>query len=134
MKNTNATQKPTGIRYCRSCYNHLAGYVGVAFRQSLEKNGFLKKEKDTYQVTQKGWKWLNSLGIKKEQFLKSKRPLTRQCIDGTEKKPHIAGQLGDALLKKMLEEKWVERISTTRALSPTQKGQKEFFDKLHVNI
>ncbi|MCO6497855.1 MAG: hypothetical protein J5I50_09355 [Chitinophagaceae bacterium] len=119
------------IRYFRSCYDHPAGYVGVAITEAIEKKGFIKKSKNGFDVTPKGWQFFNGLGIKEENLKsKSKRPMTRQCIDNTEKRPHLAGSLGAALLDVLFKKGWVERPNDSRAITVTPSGEKEFFNRL----
>lgn len=120
------SKKPAGIKFCRSCYDHLAGYVGVKMTESMEKNKWIRKEKRGYEITEKGWKSLSSLGIEKDNFGGKHRTLTRQCIDGTEKRPHLAGSLGAAILKSLIEKNWLKRVESTRVLIFTSKGEKEF--------
>src|SRR4030095_8154359 len=81
-----------GIKYCRSCYDHLAGFVGVKITEGLEKKKALRKSANSYLVTNSGWKLLADLDIV-EDLMNKRRPLTRQCLDWSERKPHLAGQL-----------------------------------------
>ncbi|HRN73131.1 MAG TPA: hypothetical protein PLM81_08385 [Ginsengibacter sp.] len=122
-------------KYCRSCYNHLAGYVGVSLTEALENKGILKRQNTGYDITESGLKFFNSLGISVQAPDKSNnRPLTRQCIDGSERRPHLAGKLGDALLHLLFEKKWVKRLGESRAIVPTDKGEREFFLPLGVPL
>ncbi|MEO6869723.1 MAG: hypothetical protein ABI168_08765 [Ginsengibacter sp.] len=110
------------MKYCRSCYDHLAGFVGVQITETLEKNKLLKKSGTEYTVTTKGWQWLSGFEIYKDQVVNNHRPLTMQCIDWTERRPHLAGQLGAALLNKMIEKKWFKKVPFSRELHVTTRG------------
>lgn len=119
-----------GFNHCRTCYKHLAGYIGVLLTDAMETRGYLSKSEPGYTVTEQGWKWLSKLDILKEDFSIIRRPLTRQCIDGTERRPHLAGALGDKLLEKMLAKNWFERVPETRKLiiNPDQhKSVQDYF-------
>lgn len=122
------------IKYCRSCYDHLAGFAGVAFTEALEKNRYIKRSGQGYSVSERGWEWLNNLDISAADFTKNQRPLTRQCLDCSEKRPHLAGQLGAAILKNMLHQKWLIRPEDTRQLLITPKGRKQLHDLLGVKL
>lgn len=123
-----------GIQYCRSCYDHLAGFVGVRFTEALEKNGIIKKSGTVYEVTRKGWNWLAEFGISENDLVKNRRPITRQCLDWSERRPHLAGQLGALILKKMLQKGWFRRVKFSRELVVTSKGNQELYDLLKVEV
>ena len=88
--------------------------------------GYIKKTTERqYLVSKKGWNWLSQIEILESDFASNRRPLARQCLDWTERKPHLAGQLGAAVLKKMFEEKWLRKTQFSRELLVTPKGQQE---------
>ena len=116
---------PAGIKYCRSCYDHLAGRVGVKITEALEKKKAIRKHVNSYLVTSSGWELLAGLDIYKNEMLNNRRPLTRQCLDWSERKPHIAGLVGAMLLNTMLEKNWFKRMRFSRELIITTKGRSE---------
>ena len=123
---------PNGVKYCRTCYNHLAGFVGVKIVEALETKGYITKSEKMYLVSDKGWEWLLFFSITKANFTNNRRPLTRQCLDWSERRPHLAGQLGDLLLEKMFERKWFKKVNFSRELVLTAIGRKELFDLLAI--
>jgi hypothetical protein len=125
---------PPGVKFCRSCYDHLAGFVGVKITEALEKKKAIKKSANSYLVTNSGWKLLADLNIHKGEMITSRRPLTRQCLDWSERKPHIAGQIGAILLKRMLERKWFKRIRFSRELLITSTGRSGIAKLLNIDI
>jgi len=127
-------REKSGVKYCRTCYDHLAGFVGVMIVETLEKKGYLIKAKKEYVVSNKGWKWFRHFNISEEDFTNNRRPLTRQCLDWSERRPHLAGQLGAEWLKKMLEKKWFKRTSFSRELIMTQKGRQELYHLLGIDF
>lgn len=124
-ESTKKPYKSEGVQFCRTCYDHLAGYVGVSIVETFEANGYLEKLEKGYMVSEEGWRWLLNLDIKKGDFVHSRRPLTRQCLDWSERRPHLAGHLGSVLLARMLERKWFRRVAFSRVLTLTLKGRQE---------
>lgn len=124
--------EPNGFNYCRTCYRHLAGYVGVTIVEAMEKQGYLKKADSIYLVTQKGWEWFLQFDILESDYKKSRRPLTRQCVDRSEHRPHLAGQLGAVFLEKMLHCNWFEKVESSRELIVPPKGRQALQNTLGV--
>ncbi|HEX3006385.1 MAG TPA: helix-turn-helix transcriptional regulator [Bacteroidales bacterium] len=123
---------PVGIKYCRTCYDHLAGFVSVKIVEALEQNNYLTKTQTAFHVSDEGWLFFAALEIQKESFTSRSRPLARQCLDWSERKPHLAGQLGAALLEKMLERKWFKKVQYSRELVLTLKGREELYKLLSI--
>jgi DNA-binding transcriptional ArsR family regulator len=123
-----------GIKYCRSCYDHLAGHVGVKITEALEKKKAILASDNSYLVTNSGWKFLHDLDIEKNKTINQRRPLIRQCLDWSERRPHIAGQIGAMLLNTMLERSWLKRIKFSRELIVTAKGRREIQKLFGVEI
>ncbi len=123
-----------GMKYCRTCYDHLAGFVAVKIVESLEEKDFLQKTEKSYTVTKNGWKWFAEFDISDEDFNNTRRPLTRQCLDWSERRPHLAGQLGAVFLDRMLHRKWFVKIQFSRELEITPKGQREIKQFLNVAL
>jgi DNA-binding transcriptional ArsR family regulator len=121
-----------GVKFCRTCYDHLAGFVGVQVTEALETKGYLKRSGSAYAVTEKGWQWFAEFGITGDELMKSRRPLTRQCLDWSERRPHLAGQLGAVFLEKVLERKWFKKVQFSRELTVTSLGRTELSGLLGV--
>lgn len=121
-----------GVKYCRTCYDHLAGFVGVKIIETLETKGYLTKSKNIYLVSEEGWKWFGILDISKGDFNNTRRPVTRQCLDWSERRPHLAGQLGAEFLNKMFDRKWFKKNKFGRELIITSKGRQELYELLGV--
>jgi DNA-binding transcriptional ArsR family regulator len=111
----------------RSCYDHLAGRVGVALTETMQKQRIIVAEGERdYRVTARGADWLGELGINMESLQRGKRNFARQCLDWTERRPHVSGALGAALMQHFLDEGWLARRRESRALRVTQRGQRSF--------
>ena len=110
------------LRRARSCYDHLAGSVGVALYQALLDKGWLSNAGST--LTRSGDGALEQLGIDVQRLRLGRRPLVRSCLDWTERRPHLAGAAGAALLSCALDRQWLRRIpGQPRALRITEEGE-----------
>lgn len=110
------------LRFARCCYNHLAGQLGVAVTQALEKNGYLRANGDNhFEVLPDGEHWFRTLGIDTRTL----KP-ARQCLDWTERTHHVAGPLGVQLLGALCEAGWLRRSKDSRAMRVTPKGWAQF--------
>jgi|SRR6185503_9650015 len=131
-KPDNADDKP--IRYCRSCYDHLAGKVGVQLTDSLLKQEYLVKNASSFLVTDSGEAWFGQLGINLDELKKQKRHFAKPCLDWSERKHHLAGALGAALLNRMIADGWVRRVADSRAITVTRKGQEAFVEYFKTDV
>lgn len=122
------------LHFARTCYDHLAGYVGVQMTHSLVEQGILKKVDLNFEVTSEGSLFFSKLGINEEHQRHKRRAFARCCLDWSERQHHIAGALGNALLVCMLEEEWIVRMPKTRAVRMTQSGKTAFEKYFKVNI
>lgn len=110
------------FRAARSCYDHLAGQVGVAITDSLVGRGYILFEDDTGEVTDRGQEFFMRLGL--DLTADSRRPTCRPCLDWSERRLHVAGRVGAQIAKLCFERKWLVRKRGTRALSITDVGSK----------
>jgi len=122
------------INYCRTCYDHLAGKVGVLVTDSLVTQKIIEPAGGKFTVTAKGTKWLTRLDIDCLTLQQHRRAFTRACLDWTERRSHLAGALGAALLKKMLDERWIRHMANSRAVLVTPKGQKAFREVFGITL
>lgn len=122
------------IKYCRTCYDHLAGKVGVAVTEQLLKQKLIMADGKHYDVTLKGIKWFGEFGVAIDELKKERRAFARQCLDWSERRHHLAGSLGAALLEQMLKRGWMRSMKDSRAVIVTARGQKELYDQLHLSI
>ena len=113
------------IQIARTCYNHLAGSLGVSITQAIVGRGYLRGVGRDYQLSKKGTKWFSELGIDIGALRKSGRVFARQCIDWSERRNHLAGALGSALAQHLFELGWIERVRESRAVRITEIGRRE---------
>ncbi len=122
------------MRTARSCYDHMAGRLGVALADSLVARRFVALDGDGGEVTRAGEKFLSAFGLDPAAPTRGRRPFCRPCLDWSERRPHLAGQLGAQLLDRTLELGWIRRLKDTRALAITPKGQQGFRKTFEVSL
>lgn len=108
------------LRDARTCYDHLAGRLGVALAEALERDGHVRAASE---ITPSGARFFFDQGVVLAQ---GKRPPCRACLDWSERVPHIAGGLGAALAAHAFGQGWVRRIPGGRALEITAAGRVGF--------
>ena len=112
------------IHFARSCYDHIAGSIGVALADSfLEKDWLVASDKD-YIITKKGEQEFENFGIDLVFVKKQRRHFARQCLDWTERRHHVGGALGAAIMSNLLERKWLKKDESSRVLYLTNIGIK----------
>jgi DNA-binding transcriptional ArsR family regulator len=121
------------LRRARTCYDHLAGALGVAVTDALVERGRLDPYADGYEVTGAGERWLRNLDIDLERLRHGRRAFARACIDWSERRPHLGGALGAALATRFLEAGWVVRLQGTRAVAASAEGRRMLRRELGVH-
>jgi DNA-binding transcriptional ArsR family regulator len=119
---------PNLLRAARTCYDHIAGTLGVGLHDRCKALGWLSpraRAGAAYDVTPAGAKALAALGIDVELCRKQRRRFAYACLDWSERRPHIAGAVGAALLNVALKRKWVIQDLDTRTLAITTLGRRE---------
>ncbi|MER7751066.1 winged helix-turn-helix domain-containing protein [Kitasatospora sp. NPDC097643] len=129
-----ATRQSAEAR-ARTCYDHLAGRLGVAVTDALLDHGLLTDDAGL-AVTERGRAWLAAQAIElpERPGRRSGRPLVRSCLDWTERRSHLGGALGAALCRTALDRAWVERIGSGRALRVTADGDRALRELLGVRL
>lgn len=120
------------LRTARTCYDHLAGRLGVALTDSLTARNDVVLSEDGGEISATGRRFLTEFGIGFDQPAKSRRCFCRPCLDWSERRPHLAGRLGAALATRSFELGWIERIKDTRAVAITRRGLKGFADVFDI--
>jgi len=112
-----------GLRNARTCYDHLAGRLGVALASFLLDAGHLALSADGGEISASGLAFLRDFGAEPGA---GKRVFCRPCLDWSERRPHLAGRVGAALACRCFELGWIRRQRDTRALAITPEGQAGF--------
>jgi DNA-binding transcriptional ArsR family regulator len=111
------------LRRARICYDHLAGEEGIRLVDGLVASGWLLAKDGSFSVTAPGRRYLCDLGLDMDVLEQQKRPLCRACLDWSERRPHLGGGLGAALLRRFQEQGWMRRLEGSRVVQVTPKGQ-----------
>lgn len=114
---------PAHLATARTCYDHMAGRVAVALHQRLNELGWLHPASgNTYELSAKGTAAVAALGIDIDATRALRRRFACACLDWSERRPHLGGALGAALLKLALRRQWVRQDLDSRALKVTRQG------------
>ena len=127
--------RDAALRQARTCYDHLAGALGVSIADALRASGAVEIEGDAAALSKAGRAQMQALGIL--QFgadPRGTRPLCRPCLDWSERRPHLAGALGAAICAHALDQAWVRRRPGTRALEITPAGRIGFRQAFGVEM
>lgn len=111
------------LKHARTCYDHLAGELGVAVTDALVERGVLMRRDESFAVTHGGTRWLAALGIDLDTVAGSRRSFARACLDWSERRPHVAGSLGAAVADAFFARRWIRRLPGGRAVAVTPAGR-----------
>ena len=129
---------PTGLRAARTCYDHIAGLLGVSLHERFEILGWLVSHSTTNDnacdLTSKGTEAFESLGIDIDATRTLRRRFMYPCVDWSERRPHLGGGLAAALLQVALRRKWILQDLDSRALRVTNSGRREMSARFGLSI
>lgn len=130
--------RDAALRAGRTCYDHLAGRLGVALADGLSAGGHVELSDDGGLVTESGIALFENIGIDVASLSAARgrraRVLCRPCLDWSERRPHIAGAIGAALCTRGFDDGWIRRVGDSRAVAVTRKGERIFRDVFDVRI
>lgn len=107
----------------RTCYDHLAGRLGVAITTAMTERALLDQDSG-FALTDAGLSWLTGpLGIEPAALHGTRRPLARPCLDWTERRTHLGGTAGAQICRRLLERDWIARVGSGRAVRVTPSGE-----------
>jgi DNA-binding transcriptional ArsR family regulator len=121
--------KDPALRRARICYDHLAGDLGVQMLDSMKKQRLVREKKQDLELTAEGERFLEqTLQISAKMLAHPRRPLCTACLDWSERRHHLAGTLGAAIMTRFTELKWAARDSTpgSRVVNFSRTGEKRF--------
>jgi DNA-binding transcriptional ArsR family regulator len=128
---------PNRLCAARTCYDHIAGRVGVLLHDRFNTLRWLSassKDDTAYDLTPAGIKAFETLGIDIESTRALRRRFACACLDWSERRPHVGGALGAALLKLALQKRWVTQDLDSRALAITRSGSREMLNRFGLQI
>jgi hypothetical protein len=131
--------RDAALRRARTCYDHLAGFLGVALADALVGDDRIELASDGGLVTDVGAEFFDDIGIDVSAIAprngrRSARILCRPCLDWSERRPHIAGAIGAALCAHSFTNDWIRRVNGTRAVMITPKGERIFHERFGVRL
>jgi DNA-binding transcriptional ArsR family regulator len=121
-----ASPREPALRKARICYDHLAGELGVLAYESMLARRVLRSRALGLHITSAGNKWFTSLGIDPAEAAAQHRAFCRPCLDWSERRHHLGGALGTALLQRVYELGWARRARDSRVITFTPKGEQAF--------
>jgi DNA-binding transcriptional ArsR family regulator len=128
---------PSRLRAARTCYDHIAGAVGVSLHDRFMTLGWLAAgfgNNNGYQITPNGMKAFEALGLDLEATQAQRRRFAFACLDWSERRPHLGGALGAAFLKLSLKKRWLTPDLDSRVLSVTTFGRREMLSRFGLQL
>lgn len=122
------------LQDARTCYDHLAGKLGVQLTESMLKAGYLKLEGKQFVLTDEGTLFFTTFGIDLTALKRKRRSFSHACLDWSERRYHLAGALGCELLNKFFNLGWLLRVPSIRAIKVTEKGKLGFKEVFHLDL
>ena len=126
-----AVTRDQALARARTCYDHLAGALGVRITEAMIQRDLLDLDRGL-ALTDEGARWFAGLGITLPPA--TRRPLVRSCLDWTERRPHLAGAAGAALCGHAMNRRWITRIGTGRAVALTEAGRDALYSHLGLAV
>lgn len=125
--------KDDALRKARVCYNHLAGDMGTQMFDFMIDQGHLCLSKDGIVLSPNGELFVENLGIDLDVLKAKRSPMCRECLDWSERRSHLSGNLGRALLRKFEDLGWAKRDESSRAIRFSKSGEKAFRQVFEFN-
>jgi DNA-binding transcriptional ArsR family regulator len=124
--------RDAALRMARSCYDHLAGRLGVALADALVSRGWVSAS--LADVRPDGSRFFCEFGVDLSPQQTASRPVCRACLDWSERRPHLAGQLGAGLFARLLALGWIERTREGRIVAFTEEGRAGFARTFGIDL
>jgi DNA-binding transcriptional ArsR family regulator len=123
-----SSPREPALRRARVCYDHLAGEFGVMAYEALLRNGTLEMSRGELRLSDSGALWFRRFGIDTDAAARQRRTFCRPCMDWSQRRHHLAGSLGAALLSRLHDLKWTRRDGNSRVIRFTPRGQGAFLE------
>jgi DNA-binding transcriptional ArsR family regulator len=127
-----SSPREPALRKARICYDHLAGELGVLAYEALVRNDFLQMSRQGLRLSSAGVDWFRRAGVDTDAAISRRRSFCRPCMDWSERRYHLAGSLGAALLSRVYEQRWARRDGSSRAVLFTSNGERRFRELIGV--
>jgi DNA-binding transcriptional ArsR family regulator len=126
--------RDAALHFARTCYDHIAGHLGVAIADALTANGHIALNAEGGELTPTGQKLLARLGADLSPASCGGRTFLRPCLDWSERRYHLAGHVGAEICRRCLDLRWFERERGTRILRLTAVGRRGLHQTLGVDV
>jgi DNA-binding transcriptional ArsR family regulator len=120
--------------FARTCYDHLAGKLGVEVVSALQGKKIIRPAGKAFDVTDAGYEWLRDFGLDCDVLREERRLFATQCLDFTERRYHLGGALGAAFLSRMIQLEWLASSRLPRSVRLTMKGRVELGKRLNLEF
>jgi DNA-binding transcriptional ArsR family regulator len=134
IRSLHASEEAAALHAARTCYDHLAGALGVALTYALVDRDVLDAVADGYAVTPRGAALLEEFGLDLDDVRRRTRLFAPRCLDWSERQHHVAGALGAALAGRLFELGWIARVPATRAVRVTRDGQEGLRERFDLDL
>jgi DNA-binding transcriptional ArsR family regulator len=134
VRSLRQSDQTRALRFARTCYDHLAGEVGVAVTSRMLALGWLIPDDREFKVTDQGAIGLLAMGVDVAGLRVGRRAFARQCLDWSERRYHAAGVLGAAITTRFFELGWIERIPGIRAVAVTESGAEGLLANFDIRL
>jgi DNA-binding transcriptional ArsR family regulator len=121
-----SSPRDPAMRKARVCYDHLAGECGVLIHEALWRMKAFAPTPDGLALSRRGMAWFSRIGIDTERIAEQRRAFCRPCMDWSERRQHLGGALGAALLARIFELRWARRLPGSRVVSFSANGERAF--------
>jgi len=122
------------LQNARTCYDHLAGKLGVQLTESLLNKGYLELDQKQFVITAEGAQFFTDFGLDLDELTRKRRSFSHACLDWSERRYHLGGALGHGLLTQLLNLEWIMRVPSIRAIKITEKGRAGFKEVFNLDI
>ncbi len=134
VRSLRQSDETRALCFARTCYDHLAGKLGVSITQAMLEHGYLTKAEKTYLLTTEGEQWFTHLGIDVSETRRKRRVFAASCLDWSERRPHLAGALGASLATQFFKQGWIVQSPTSRAVRLSAVGQRGLLQELNLQF
>ncbi|HEU5293353.1 MAG TPA: winged helix-turn-helix domain-containing protein [Burkholderiaceae bacterium] len=121
-----SSPREPALRRARVCYDHLAGELGVQAFEALVAQQVFKSDAAGLRITERGVEWFAAFGVDVQAVAVQRRMMCRACLDWSERRHHLAGAWGTALLQRLFQLGWARRVKDTRIVQFTPPGERAF--------
>jgi DNA-binding transcriptional ArsR family regulator len=134
VRSLKQSREAEALRFARTCYDHLAGVLGVGITRALLEKGYMEPSDGHYRVTLSGEGWLTGFGVPAPELERKRRAFAPRCLDWSERRHHVAGALGAGITGRLFELGWVARTSMPRAVRLTEEGREGLAGELGIQL